>query len=152
MKVRPRIGLASIALGWLVAFLPAATHAATNLIVETPTFARSFDWTALFIRLVGAMFLVIALLLGGALYFKKSRFFAQYGGAAARLRILESRSLGFRSNLLVVGYDQHRYLLSVSPTAVQMLTALPQAGQNESSQPSGPSFAERLKSAEEKTT
>ena len=147
MKVRPRIGLALIALGALVAFLPIPVEAATNLIGDGSTFARPVDSMTLFFRVVGALLLVIALFVGGAFYFKKSKFFAQYHGATTRLRVLETRSLGFRSNLLVVGYEQQRYLLSVSPTGVQMLTALPQAAA-ESTPPEGSLFEERLKSAE----
>ena len=141
MKVRPRIGRSLLAVGGLVAILPAVS-AATNLVADGPTFDRAIDPMTSVLRVIGALLLVIAILVGGALYFRKTKFFAQYKGAA-RLRVLETRSLGFRSNLLVVGYEQNRYLLSVSPTGVQMLTALPQDSK------AGGSFEETLKSAEE---
>ena len=141
MKPRPRIGPALIALGGLVAFLPAVA-AATNLVGDNASLARAMDPLTSVFRVIGALLLVIAILIGGALYFRKSKFYAQYQ-ATARLRVLETRSLGYRSNLLVVGYEQNRYLLSVSPTGVQMLTALPHDPK------AGASFEENLKSAEE---
>ena len=150
MKLRPRIGLAFVAVSGLVAFFPGPAIAATNLIGESPSFARALDPMTSLLRVVGGLLLVLALLIGGALYFKKSKFFAQYHSASARLRILETRSLGLKSNLLVVGYERNRYLLSISPTGVQLLTALPEASSEESGSPGGASFEERLKSAEEK--
>ena len=135
-----RIGWPLIALGGFVVMLPAAA-AATNLVGDTSSLSRGIDPLTSALRVIGALLLVIALLVGGALFFRKTKFYTKFQGAA-RLRVLETRSLGFRNNLLVVGYEQQRYLLSVSPTGVQMLTTLPQDSK-------ATSFEESLKSADE---
>ena len=78
------------------------------------------------LRMIGALCLVFALLFGGVWAFKNSSRFAAARGSAAKLKILESRSLGHRHSIFVVGYDNQRLLLSTSPTGVTMLTHLPE--------------------------
>lgn len=78
------------------------------------------------LRMIGALCLVFALLFGGVWAFKNSSRFAAARGGAAKLKILESRSLGHRHSIFVVGYDNQRLLLSTSPTGVTMLTHLPE--------------------------
>jgi len=87
--------------------------------------------------------LVTALLLGGAWAFKKSRWFPLYQAGPAQLRILESKPMGQRNNLIVVAYMHHRFLVAVSATGINLLCPLPD--EPEGSAPSGgPTFAEKL--------
>lgn len=79
------------------------------------------------LRMIGALCLVFALLFGGVWAFRNSSRFAASRGRASKLKILESRSLGHRHSIFVVGYDNQRLLLSTSPTGVAMLSHLPEA-------------------------
>lgn len=46
------------------------------------------------------------------------------GGASAKLAIVESRSLGSRQYLVVADYDGRKFLLSVCPGSIELLTPL----------------------------
>jgi flagellar biogenesis protein FliO len=83
------------------------------------------------LRMIGALCLVFSLLFGGVWVFKNSARFAPGRGRAAKLKVLESRSLGHRHSIFVVGYDNQRILLSTSPTGVTMLSHLPEASVEE---------------------
>ena len=102
------------------------------------------DYLYLMLRLIGALFLVLAVFLGAVWFFKKSRFFPLYHGVPAHLKILESKSLGYRNTLLVVGYCQQRFLLAVSATGVSLLTSLPDASASDSAGPPPRTFADHL--------
>jgi len=78
-------------------------------------------------RMIGALCLVFSLLFGGVWAFRNSNRFTTNRGRIAKLRVLETRSLGHRHSICVVAYDQQRLLLSTSPTGVTMLTHLPEA-------------------------
>jgi flagellar biogenesis protein FliO len=79
------------------------------------------------LRVFGSLVLVIALFFGGVWLFRNWQRVAVRQGRAPRLNVLESRSIGGRHSLLVVGYEQQRFLLASSPAGVQMLSALPEA-------------------------
>jgi flagellar biogenesis protein FliO len=79
------------------------------------------------LRMVGALCLVFALLFAGVWIYRNSARFAPGRGRNSKLRVLESRSLGHRHSIFVVGYDNQRLLLSTSPTGVTMLSHLPEA-------------------------
>jgi flagellar biogenesis protein FliO len=96
------------------------------------------------LRLIGALLLVISVLLCGVWFFKRSRFFSLYQGGPAQLKVLESRSLGYRNTLFVVGYAQHRFLLAASTTGVNLVSLLPDAAPAEPAAIQGRSFAEQL--------
>lgn len=97
------------------------------------------------LRTIGALCLVFSLLFGGAWVYRNSSRFAPRRGRAAKLKVLESRSLGHRHSIFVVGYDNQRLLLSTSPTGVTMLTHLPEASgeevEAEAAQPPLPNFS-----------
>jgi len=78
------------------------------------------------IRVFGALTLVIALFLAGVWIFKN---WHRVGvrGRPQNLQVLESRSLGGRHALYVVGYQGQRLLLSASPSGVSLLSHLPAA-------------------------
>ena len=79
------------------------------------------------VRMIGALALVLAFFAGGLWLFKNWQRFAGRKGQAAKLSILEVKSLGHRQALYVVGYERQRLLLASSPAGVTMLTTLPAA-------------------------
>jgi flagellar biogenesis protein FliO len=84
-----------------------------------------------FLRVLGALILVIAIFLLGVWLFRNWQRLALNRGRAPQLNVLETRSLGGRQALYVVGYDRERFLLSASPTGVNLLTHLPPADESE---------------------
>jgi flagellar biogenesis protein FliO len=95
------------------------------------------------LRVFGSLVLVVALFLGGVWLFRNWQRLAARQGKAPRLNVIESRSIGGRHSLLVVGYEQQRFLIATSPAGVQMISSLPEAQPAEVSEPgSGPSFAQ----------
>lgn len=48
-------------------------------------------------------------------------------GHTPKLNILETKSLGQRHAIYVIGYEQQRLLIAASPAGVTMLTTLPTA-------------------------
>jgi flagellar biogenesis protein FliO len=84
-----------------------------------------------FIRVIGALALVIGLFLGGVWFFKNWQRLAVQRGRAPKLNILETRSLGGRQAIFVVGYNQERFLISSSPTGVNLLSHLPTVTEGE---------------------
>jgi flagellar biogenesis protein FliO len=102
------------------------------------------------IRVTGALALVLGLFLGGAWLFKNWRRLTAQRGCAPKLSILETRSLGTRQAVFVVGYERQRFLLATSPAGVNLLTHLPEAGEAEAEaepagKPAGPlSFSQAL--------
>jgi len=97
------------------------------------------------LRMIGALCLVFSLLFGGVWIYRNSARFAPGRGRANKLRVLESRALGHRHSIFVVGYENQRLLLSTSPTGVTMLSHLPEASaadaEAESQAEPAPSFS-----------
>jgi flagellar biogenesis protein FliO len=79
------------------------------------------------LRMIGGLCLVFSLLFAGVWIYRNSSRFAPGRGRNSKLRVLESRALGHRHSIFVVGYDSQRILLSTSPTGVTMLSHLPEA-------------------------
>lgn len=79
------------------------------------------------LRMIGALCLVFSLLFGGLWFYRNGSRFASGRGRATKLHVLESRALGHRHSIFVVGYENQRLLLSTSPTGVTMLSHLPEA-------------------------
>lgn len=80
-----------------------------------------------FLRVMGALALVLGIFLGGVWLFKNWQRLAVQRGRAPKLNVLETRSLGGRHALYVVGYEQERFLVSSSPGGVTLLSHLPAA-------------------------
>lgn len=119
MKARPfLIRLAMI----LFAALPAF---AADIMIAPAGPPPSVGYSVL--RMIGALCLVLSLLFAGVWAYRNSARFAGSRGRAAKLKVLETRSLGNRHSIFVVAYDQQRILLSTSPNGVTMLTHLPEA-------------------------
>lgn len=112
----------------LLLFGTLAVHAATTGITPAPPAPAPIQSPSLLFslfRIAGAMAVVIACFFGGVWLFRNWQRLATRGGRAPRLHVLESRSLGPRTGLHVIGYEQQRFLIASAPTGVSMLTALP---------------------------
>jgi flagellar biogenesis protein FliO len=100
------------------------------------------------LRVFGALALVIGLFLGGVWLVKNWQRMSVQRGRALKLNILETRSLGGRHAVSVVGYEQERFLIATSPAGVSLLSHLPTAAESETSAtektPPPPSFAQAL--------
>ena len=79
------------------------------------------------IRVMGALALVLGLFLGGAWLFKNWQRLAVARGKQPKLNVLETRSLGARQAVFVVGYEKQRFLVATSPGGVNLLSHLPDA-------------------------
>jgi flagellar biogenesis protein FliO len=126
--------------------VPAFAQNATAQILDPA--APSMAATA--VRIVGAMMIVLSVIMMGAWAFKNKERFAVKGlggkVSVRKLQVLETRSLGARHSICVVGYENQRILLSSSPTGVTMLTHLPEATAEEvqvaQTIPARPSFSD----------
>jgi flagellar biogenesis protein FliO len=100
-------------------------------------------------RVLGALALVLALFFGGVWLFRNWQRVAINQGHAPKLNIIETKSLGQRHALYVIGYEQQRLLISASPSGVTMLTTLPNAPAGNSEAPAAPktSFTAALRQA-----
>jgi flagellar biogenesis protein FliO len=115
----------------------------------TPLVAPSLPDAGLsIVRVFGALVLVIGIFLGGIWLFKNWQRLAVQRGRAPKLNVLETRSLGGRHAIYVVGYNQERFLISSSPGGVNLLSHLPSATEGESDATAknspAPSFAQAL--------
>ncbi len=96
-------------------------------------------------RVCGAFVLVVALFLGGVWLFKNWQRLALQKNGAAKLNLIEVKSLGQRQAIYVVGYQQQRMLLASTPAGITLLSHLPPAGEAEKAVPvTNLSFAEAL--------
>ena len=76
-------------------------------------------------RVLGALALVLAMFFGGVWVFRNWQRTVIAKGHTPKLNILETKSLGQRHAIYVVGYEQQRLLIAASPAGVTMLTTLP---------------------------
>jgi flagellar biogenesis protein FliO len=101
-----------------------------------------------FIRVLGALVLVIGLFLGGVWLVRNWQRVGGQRGRAPKLNVLETRSLGGRHAIYVVGYERERFLIASSPGGVNLLSHLATAGEDEpansTSASPAPSFAQAL--------
>ncbi|HEY1790547.1 MAG TPA: flagellar biosynthetic protein FliO, partial [Verrucomicrobiae bacterium] len=117
--------------------------------ITAPLVAPSLpDAGVSFLRVMGALALVIGIFLGGVWMFKNWQRLAIHRGHAPKLNILESRSLGGRHAVYVIGYEQERFLISSSPGGVNLLSHLPAAAASETNTTAGnaapPTFTQAL--------
>jgi flagellar biogenesis protein FliO len=83
------------------------------------------------IRALGALALVLAIFFGGVWLFRNGQRLAQRKTGEPRLAILETRSLGNRFALYVVGYEEQRLLIGSSPAGINLLSQLPPAAESQ---------------------
>jgi flagellar biogenesis protein FliO len=110
------------ALPWLVFSATPALAQSTNTLVlhsDLPDVGLSL------IRLLAAMALVLAVFFGGVWLFRNGQRLAWRKTGRPRLAIVESRALGNRFAIYVVGYDRQRFLVGSSPAGLALLSPLP---------------------------
>lgn len=122
--------------------LPPSILALTpNAVTTAPSLP---DASSSVLRVFGALALVIGIFLGGVWLFRNWQTLVRNQGRRPKLNIVETRSLGGRQALYVVGYEQERFLLASSPSGVSLLSHLPDAADapppEESVAKSAPSF------------
>lgn len=127
--------------------------AAGNLLAETTNSLATGapplpDAGASFLRVMGSLALVLGIFLGGVWLLKNWQRVARQHGHKPRLDILESRPLGGRQAVHVIGYDRQRFLVAVSPAGISLLSHLPDADVDETAPagktPAPVSFAQAL--------
>ena len=115
---------------WAAAFAAGACTAladGTNA-ASSPLMAPSLPDAGLSLfRVAGSLALVLALFLGGVWLFRNWQRLAIQRGQAPKLNVVETRSLGGRQALYVVGYEQERFLVASSAAGITLLTHLPAA-------------------------
>jgi flagellar biogenesis protein FliO len=79
------------------------------------------------LRVFGALALVIGIFLGGVWLFRNWQRLIRPAGHTPKLNLIETRPLGGRQTLYVVGYEQERFLLAASPAGISLLSHLPDA-------------------------
>ena len=79
------------------------------------------------LRVLGALALVLGIFLGGVWLFRNWQRLALQRGRQPKLNIIETRPLGGRQALYVVGYEQGRFLIASTPAGVSLLSHLPEA-------------------------
>jgi flagellar biogenesis protein FliO len=112
-------------------FCVAVCFAAGNLLAQStnaPVTAPPFPAAGVsLLRVTGALALVLGLFLAGAWFFKNWQRLALQRGQSPKLNIVETRSLGARQAVFVVGYERQRFLVATSPAGVNLLSHLPDA-------------------------
>ena len=79
------------------------------------------------LRVMGALALVLGIFFGGVWLYRNWQRLTIQRGRAPKLNVVETRPLGGKHALYVIGYEQERFLLSASPTGVSLITHLPAA-------------------------
>ena len=125
-----------------------ATAQLTNS-AAAPLTAPSLPETSFSVlRVFGALALVLGIFLGGVWLFRNWQRLALQRGRAPKLNLLETRSLGGRQTIHVIGYEQERFLIAASPNGVSLLSHLPTAAETEAAgetkSSATPSFAQAL--------
>ncbi len=99
----------------------------TNALPPAPPLAEMPSAASSLFRVLGALALVLAVFFGGIWLFRNWQRTVIAKGHAPKLSVLETKSLGQRHAIYVVGYEQQRLLVAASPSGVTMLTTLPAA-------------------------
>ena len=86
---------------------------------------NAMDVGASAIRALGALVMVVGIFLAGVWLFRKGQGVAWRKAGRPKLAILETRSLGNRFAIYVVGYEDQRFLVGSSPTGLNLLSGLP---------------------------
>ncbi len=96
------------------------------------TSGSSTDLAGPVVRLMVGLSFVLALFLGGISLFKRWQR-TSHERSKSQLDIFESRSLGPRQALYVVGYNQQRFLVASSQAGITLISPLPLANQESES-------------------
>lgn len=112
-------------LALLVLASPPAGFAQSTNTLTMPTALHDVGGSA--IRVCAALAIVLAVFFAGVWLFRNGQRIAWRKTGAPKLAILESRPLGNRFALHVVGYEQQRLLIGSSPAGLSLLSPLPPA-------------------------
>jgi flagellar biogenesis protein FliO len=82
------------------------------------------------IRAFAALAIVLAVFFGGVWLYRNGQRLAWRRTGPPRLNIVESRALGNRYALYVVGYEQQRLLVGSSPAGLTLISPLPPAAES----------------------
>ena len=85
---------------------------------------KSVSLMEVMLRMFGALLIVVAILLGVAWWFRKSRMFGLVSAQSSNLKVIETRSLGSKHSLHVVEYGSKCFLIADSPAGINYLTDL----------------------------
>jgi flagellar biogenesis protein FliO len=97
------------------------------------------------LRIFGSLAIVIGIFLGGVWLYRNWQRLTLRRGRVPRLNILETRPLGGRQAIHVIGYESDRFLIASSAAGIQLLSHLPPAEAEETaSATAAPSFAQAL--------
>ena len=130
--------------------LPDAPAQPTNSLAAPLTAPALPDAGLSVLRVFGALALVIGIFLAGVWLYKNWQRLTVQRGRTPKLNILETRSLGGRHSVFVVGYEQERFLIASSPAGVNLLSHLPSATEGDTAAPENsshsptPTFAQAL--------
>jgi flagellar biogenesis protein FliO len=132
---------------FLFFIVPSAFAETTNSALALPATGSFPDPTGSLLRILGAFALVIGIFFGGVWLFKNWQRLAVQRGRAPKLNVLETRSLGGRHAVYVVGYEQERFLIAASSNGVTLLSHLAAGNEPdaETKAAPAPSFSEALK-------
>jgi len=136
-----------VAVGSAFCLLTSAIAQTPNLVAAAPLIAPSLpDVGPSVLRVLGALAIVIGVFLGGVWLFRNWQRLALQRGHRPKLNIIETRPLGGRQALYVVGYEQGRFLIASSPAGVSLLSHLPEVSAEEAEvgTKNSPVFAQAL--------
>jgi flagellar protein FliO/FliZ len=108
-----------------------------------PASTPGFDAGASFVRVFGALLVVLAIFFGAVWFYRNWQRVVGRSKGGVRLNVMEVRSLGNKQSLVVIGYGPQRMLVGATPSGISMLTHLPA---EESSETSGDAEAPALPS------
>jgi flagellar biogenesis protein FliO len=117
----------------------ALTQYTNSALTEYTNTHQDPDGFTAVLRVFGALALVIGLFLAGVWLFRNWQRLSLQRGNRPKLNILETRALGGRQALYVVGYEQARFLIGASPAGLSLLSHLPEAAPEDI--PAGPKTA-----------
>jgi flagellar biogenesis protein FliO len=106
--------------------LTAAAQTTNSVALSSPPLP---DMGLSLVRVMGALALVLALFLGAVWLFRNWQRLVLRRVGAPRLNVFETRSLGGRHALYVVGYEQERFLVAASPAGVHLVSHLQPSSQ-----------------------
>jgi flagellar biogenesis protein FliO len=121
-------------IGYVVCLFSFASTAfgQTNMVSVPPVTPVLPDVGGSLLRVTGALALVIGIFFGGVWIVKNWQRLALQQGRGPKLQVLETRSLGGRHAVYVLGYEQQRFLISASPSGVSLLSHLPAVTESDS--------------------
>ncbi len=131
-SLNPRCRRIAARWGWPIFMLLAAATISAEPVPATnapalPEIPGSAAVAFSLFRVLGALALVLVVFFGGVWLFRNWQRTVIAKGQPPKLNILETKALGQRHAIYVVGYEQQRLLIAASPAGVTMLTTLPVA-------------------------